>query len=379
MKTRYILGIVLAIVVLGAVVLNTTTGLFSLSKNDTINIGVVATITGVGSYQGQQELRGLQLAVDEINANNRINGKKVNLIIEDSQVNNEVATKAINKLIEVDKVKYVIGDSWSSTTEVIVPIINKNKIILISPITTLDALSKEDYFFRTIPTTKEMMNLLANYAYNDMNIRTLGILRQNTLFGFEHSTDFKIVFEKLGGKIIGDESFALTDNDLRAEITKIKDMNPDAIFNLHATGPMLGLLMKQAQELGVNVKWIGSWGSENGKLVKEYGSIVNDLTYAYPFELDLSNVKTKKFVDSYEQKYNELPDLTVASSYDSLYLIVKAIELCNNNTDCAKQQLENTKNFDGVSGNIAFDKNGDVIKPIIIKEIKDGKFVKVSN
>lgn len=379
MKKIFILGIILAIVVVGVLVLNATTGLFSLSNPGEIKIGVIATITGVGAYNGQQEIRGLQLAQDEINANGGINGKRINLIIEDSQVNNETVTKAINKLIGVDNVKYVIGDSWSSTTETIVPITNKNKVILISPITTLDSLSKEDYFFRTISTTKEMMLLLAKYAYYDMNVKTVGVLRQDTPFGLEHSNDFKIEFEKLSGRIVGEESFQLNDSDLRTEITKIKDKNPDAIFNLHATGPMLGLLMKQAEELGIKTKWLGSWGSENGKLMKEYGSIVNGLTYAYPFELNLNNSKTKKFVDAYKLKYNELPDLTVANSYDSLYLVAKTISLCGNNTDCAKTQLENTKNFDGVSGNITFNKNGDVVKSIIIKQAQDGKFIKVSN
>ncbi|MBD3247400.1 ABC transporter substrate-binding protein [Candidatus Pacearchaeota archaeon] len=109
---------------------------------------------------------------------------------------------------------------------------------------------------------------LANYAYNDLGARRVAVLRQNTPFGVEHTEDFKKVFEALGGEVVAEESFALTESDVKTEIVKVMEKNPDTIFNLHATGPMLGVLMKQAIELGVEVNWISSFGAQNGPLIK---------------------------------------------------------------------------------------------------------------
>jgi branched-chain amino acid transport system substrate-binding protein len=370
MKKIYILGIILAIVVLGALVLNSTTGLFSLSNPGEIKIGVVATITGVGAYSGQQELRGLQLAQDEINANGGINGKQIKLIIEDSKTDAKEAVLAVNKLINVDNVKYIIGDSWSTTTNNIVSITNENNVILFSPVAILDSLSKDDYFFRNIPNINSMMSPLAKYIY-DQNVRTVVILRQDTPFGLEHANDFKSEFEQLGGKIVLEEKFSLTETDFKTEIAKIRELNPDAIFNLHATGPMIGVLAKQLKENNIGALMFGSFGSENGKLIQEYGNEVNNLIYPYPYVLNEDN-------NNYFQKYNELPDSIAANSYDGLMILVKAIEK-GNSVDDVKQILLATQNYNGLSGQTSFDANGDVIKPIIIKQIKDGTFIQLNN
>lgn len=345
-------------------------------KQDTIKIGVIGTMTGFGSYQGKQELNGLNLAKEEINTKGGINGKKIQFIIEDSQANPAKAVTAIHKLVNIDKVKFVIGDSWSSTTVALVPITNRTNTILISPIALLDELSQDDLFFRTIPTTKEMMKVLADHAFNKMNVRKVAIIHQETSFGHEHATDFTNEFTKLGGQIVAQEGIDLKQTNLRAELIRVKSKNPDTIFNLHATGPSLGIMMKQAKELGINVQWISSFGAQNAPLVKEFGETVEGLTYPYPYDMDSSNQSTKDFIRKYQTKYNELPDLTAANSYDILRILIKAIEQKGSNPQDIKQFLLEMPPLKGASGELHFDKNGDVQKTIFIKQIKNSKFIK---
>ncbi len=359
-------------------VIGAALAVFPEKQKGAIKIGVVATLTGVGAYQGQQELRGLELARDEINSKGGIKGKQVKLFVEDSKADPKEAVRVFQKLISVDGVKFVIGDSWSSTTVALVPLANENKVLLISPLALLNELSADDYFFRTIPAVQKMMETLAQHAYGSLESRSVGILRQQTPFGVEHTKYFKEEFEKLGGIVVGEESFPLSQTDVRAEITKLKSTNPDTVLNLHGTGPILGNLMKQAKELGLDVNWISSFGAQNIPLVKEFGTVVEGLIYPYPFDSDANIKSIQNFNNQYQERFNELPDMVAANSYDALMVLAQAINNAGEDTFKVKQRLLKTKDHNGASGEFSFDQNGDVEKPIIIKQIHDGKFVKVS-
>ena len=150
-------------------------------KEESIKIGVLGVTSGFGAYYGQQQAKGLEIAKDEINQAGGINGKKIELIYEDSAANPQTAVTAVQKLINVNRVKYIIGDSWISTTSAIVPITNQAEVILISPVTMLDSLSQDDLFFRTIPSTKDMVEPLAKYAYDKMGSRKLELFNKKQL------------------------------------------------------------------------------------------------------------------------------------------------------------------------------------------------------
>lgn len=348
-----------------------------VAEGEPVRIGVIATLTGVGAYQGEQSLKGLEFARDEINASGGINGRPIELVVEDSATNPTTAVSAINKLISVEKVRYIVGDSWTSTTAALVPIANEQGVILVSPLATLDTLAADDYFFRTMPTTNSMMEALSEYAYSELGARRAGILRQATPFGVEHARDFETIFRILGGEVVVEEEFDVASSDVRTQITKVKAANPDVVFNLHATGPRVGLLIEQAKELGLETRWIGSWGSENGALLSEYGSIIEDLVYPYPYDAESAETAVRNFAAAYMRKHDEVPDLSVASSYDALRILVSVLKNSDGSADDVKTRLLLIRNYRGASGAISFDENGDVQKSILIKQIKGGEFVRV--
>jgi branched-chain amino acid transport system substrate-binding protein len=365
--------IIIALIVIAFTIFSNITG--NVIKEDKIKVGVIATLTGVGSYQGQEELRGLVIARDEINQEGGINGKKIELVVQDSATNSEKAVNAFKELTEIDSVNYVIGDSWAATTVALVPIANQKNSILISPATGLDELSKDDMFFRTIPSTDEIMKVLAKYAYYNMSSRRVGILYQNNAYGKEHTNDFKKYFESLGGTVVDVEAIDMTQTDVHSELTKIKAENPDTIFNLHATGAMQGVPLKQAKELGINVRWLGSYGTENTPLVKGYGNLTDGFTYPYFYETDSKDPSISSFVKTYKEKYNEVPTFTSANSYDALKILEKSIKNAGEDPVKIKPYILTIKDYKGASGTFSFDKNGDVKKYIFMKQIQNGTFV----
>jgi len=378
MENKKIIAIVAIIVVIGliiALVPNQSNGLFA-SNEDTITIGVIGGFTGVGAYYAQQEQRGVDLAVEQINQNGGIDGKQIVLVYEDSEIKEAKAITAFQKLTELDNVKFIIGDSWNGTSAAMEPFATQKKVILISPVTILTSLSKDDYFFRTVPTIKGMMYELAEHSF-DNDSRKVGIIRNKLNFSAEHAIYFKERFIQLGGVIVSEEIIEIDQVDARTELTRIKQYNPDTIFNLHTSGPLLGILAKQVKELGIEVKLISTFSTENHELARDYADVIEGTTFPYTFDKDSELESVRTFVANYEAKYNELPDFTAANSYDSMNLLALAINKVGQDPAKVKEFFLSVKDYEGGSGLITFDENGDAIREIIIKQAINGEFVRV--
>jgi branched-chain amino acid transport system substrate-binding protein len=366
------LSLIILVIVFLAI---TITKLNTSDNSKEIKIGVIASLTGPGAYFGEQFINGLNIAIEEINDNGGIKNKKIKLIIEDSKTDNTTALTVAKKLVEIDNVSIILGDSWNSTTLTIMPYINQKKIVMISPNASLDVFTKDDYFFRLVPKTSDFMKVLAEYA-NKNDIKTVAFARASGVFGEEHYTDFKSEFEKLGGKIVADETFDVKSTDVRSELMKIKDKTPDAVFDLHASGPSVGLLISQAEQLGIKTKYIGTWSVENSALLKQYGKEIESIIY--PFMFDGENSKTTKLFSEKIILDNKTMDFFIASGYDIANIITDTIKNTGStDSDKIKDELLRIKEYDGVSGKFSFDKNGDAIRNIFIKTVKNGSFIKL--
>lgn len=370
-QQKWIWGIVAAVVV-GII----WWGSQRQTSDDTIEIGVIGTLSKLGQYQGQQQNRGLEIARDEINEKGGINDKRIEFVVEDSQADPATAVSAFRKLVSGDGVKFIIGDSWNSTTVPLLPIADESGVLLISPVAGLDQLSADDMFFRTMPSVTTMMEELAKYAYTNLGSRRVGIIQQQNPFGEEHAVAFTKRFEELGGEIVVMEEIALTATDVRTELTKIAAVNPDTILNLHTSGPPIGLVMRQAQELGIEARWLSHFGAENIPLLEQYGDVVEGLIYPYSYDAKSAELSVRKFVTVYQARYGELPDLTATNAYDALQVLALAIEEAGDSPSSVAERLLTIRDYEGVSGTFSFDENGDVQKPILVKAIQNGQFVR---
>jgi branched-chain amino acid transport system substrate-binding protein len=351
-------------------------GFNSAPKNEeTIKIGVIASLTGPGAYLGEQFVDGLQIALTDINNNGGIDGKKIILIIEDSQTDNTTALTAAKKLVEIDGVKIILGDSWNSTTLTVLPYTNEKKVILFSPNASLNAFTKDDYMFRLMPTTAELVKPLALYLKN-AGVKTIAFARVNTAFTQEYYLDFKSEFENIGGSVIADEEFSSPGLDVRSELVRIKNTNPEAIFNIHNSGPSIGLLISQANQIGIKTKWLSTWATENGALLEQYPKEVEGIIY--PFMYDESDSVISKNFANRVREMDKTADFYIASGYDILNIVSEVIsETKSTDGDILKNSLLKIKNYEGASGNIGFDQNGDVSRNVFIKTVKDGQFVRM--
>jgi branched-chain amino acid transport system substrate-binding protein len=179
----------------------------------------------------------------------------------------------------------------------------------------------------------------------------------------------------MGGEIDAIESFEVEATDFRTQLRKITLSNPKAIFIVGAS-KHVGMIVKQAKELGIKTQFIASSPVEGEEVLTIAGELANGIIYPYPYDIESEDKNQEAFRIKYKEKYKMLPEMLAANAFDALMIVAEMIDKYGYNVEKIKDGLYKIKNYHGASGVLSFDKNGDVHKPIIIKKIENGRFVR---
>jgi branched-chain amino acid transport system substrate-binding protein len=339
-----------------------------------IKIGTVLPLTGSAAVWGENSKMGLEIALEEVNAAGGVKGKKINLIFEDSQSDSAKAVSALQKLISTDKVSVVIGDIASSSVLAMAPIAEKAKVILLSPGASNPDISKAgEYIFRNWQSDALEGEVDAKYAYEHLGWKNMATLYVSNAYGTGLKKVFEESFQKLGGKILASESFEQGATDMRAQLNKIRNLKIDAIY-MPGYPPEMAILLRQAKEMGIKISFLSVQAFDDPKILETAKGAAEGVIFSVPKPPDPSNSIVKNFIDKYTQKFNREPGVTSDTGYDALKIIVWAMNQAGTSSEEVRRQLLTMKDFPGAAGLTTFDKNGDVIKPFIFKEVKGGKF-----
>lgn len=340
-----------------------------------IKIGAILPLTGDAAKYGEASKNAIALFIDELNASGGIKGKKIKVIYEDDQADPKLGVSAFQKLVTTDKVPVIIGPLPSSVTLAIAPLAEKSKVVILSPASSSPAITNAgDYIFRTVASDLLEGTALANFVYNELKLKKVAIIYINNDFGIGLSNSFSNRFEELGGKIVTVESFEQSATDFRSQLSKIKTLNPQAIYMVGYKE--MGNILKQAAELGIKTQFLSFAMFEDPEILKIAGKAAEGLIYSYrSFDPKSSEEVVKKFANNYKSKYGVEPDIFAGLSFDAARILALAIEKGGSNADGIKSALYMVKNFPGVTGEITFDKNGDVTGAISIKTVRQGKFI----
>lgn len=355
----------------------------SSADDDTIRIGINMELTGGVASYGTSNTAGAELAIEEINAAGGINGKKIVPVKIDNKSDAAEATTAANRLINKDKVIAIIGASTSGNTVAQAQIANKNKVILISPsgtspnVTVNDAGKVNEFVFRTSFIDPFQGNVAANFAANKLKVKNVAIYADNASdYAKGLASSFKSTFEAAGGKIVAEESYVAKDTDFRSTLTRIKSAKPEFIF-IPGYYEEVGLIIKQAREMGITVALMGADGWDSPKLVDLAGKeALNNTFITNHYSSEDPEGKIQEFNKKFEEKYGKSSDSFNALGYDTIYLLADAIKRAGSlDTTKIKEALEATNGLALVTGIYSLDENHHPIKSATILEYKDGKQV----
>ncbi len=336
-------------------------------------IGAILPLTGGAALWGNNVKKGIDLAVEEANSTGGINGRKITVIYEDSKGLAKEGVAAINKLVSIDKVPAILDDCVSSVALAIIPIASKNQVVMISAGSTNPKLSEAGpYFFRVWNSDAEEGLFSARYAYEELGIRKPAILHIENEYGQGLKEVFMEQFRKLGGDAVVIESFKQEAMDFKGQLTKIKGSKPDVIY-LVSNAQEIPIILKQARELEIDVPFLGTVAFEDPSIIEKAGNAAEGIIY--PFPGGPSGGVVQKFRSAYSKRNGEEPGIASDTGYDCAKLIIHGISEGGYSGPAIQKVLADVKGWEGTSGLITFDENGDVHKPMLMKTVKDGKLV----
>lgn len=353
------------------------------SGGDTIKVGANLELSGATASYGTSEADAIALAVDEINAEGGIDGKKIELIKVDNKSDAAESTNAAIKLTSKDKVTAIIGPATSGNAVAQVQIANDSKTPMISPsgtsttVTVGEDGSVNEFAFRTAFIDPFQGTVAANFAANELKVKTAAVYADNASdYAKGLAASFIKDFEAAGGTIVAEESYVAKDTDFRSTLTRIKSANPEYIF-IPGYYEEVGLIVKQARELGITVPLMGADGWDSPTLVDLAGvDALNNTFIITAYSAEDPDGKAKAFADKFTEKYGEAPNSFHALGYDSVYLLKDAIERAGSlDGTKIKEALEATDKLELVTGLYSMDENHHPIKSAIIIEFVDGKQV----
>jgi branched-chain amino acid transport system substrate-binding protein len=338
-------------------------------------VGAILPLTGDISEYGQRCKKGMDLAVEEINKEGGMNGRRIEIIYEDSEGSAKAGVSAAQKLINIDKVKTIIGAVASSVTLAIEPITSNSDVVLISPASSSPNLTGiSPFFFRTWPSDVLEASVLADFAFKKLNIKSVAIIYVNNDYGIGLKHEFKKTFDSLGGKVVSVDGYPQNNTEFRSILTKAKAKKPQAIY-LAGYHKEMAFATKQIKEMKIKSQILGD--ADYG--IEELINIANDAAegaiYATPtYEPHKGNKAMITFARKFKEQYGKEPSIFEANAYDAVNILSIGMRRVGDNSKKIAAFISKLKNYDGASGLITFEK-GDARKNITIKTIKGGKFV----
>jgi branched-chain amino acid transport system substrate-binding protein len=347
--------------------------------SDTILLGEVGSITGSEATFGISTKNGIQMALDEANAAGGIvvdgKAKKIAVRVYDDQGKPEEAANAVTRLISQDRVVAILGEVASSNSLAMAPKAQAAKVPMVSPSSTNPKVTAVgDFIFRVCFIDPFQGTVMAKFAAETLKAKNVAILKDNKSdYSLGLSQFFTETFTKQGGVIVAEEAYSKGDTDFRGQLTVIKGKKPDAIY-VPGYYTDVGVIARQARELGVTAPLLGGDGWESEKLFELGGAAIEGSYFSNHYSTDNPSPVVQNFIQGFETKFGSKPDSLAALGYDAAMVVIEALKRAGS-TDGQKlrDELAKTKDHAGIAGTITLDAQRNAVKPAVILQVKEGR------
>ncbi len=342
---------------------------------DTLLLGVATSLTGGQATFGVSTRNGIELAIKEANEAGGVKGKKLMTRVYDTQGKPEEAAQAVTRLITQDKVLLVLGDVASSNSLAMADKAQAAGVPMITPSSTNPTVTqKGDYIFRVCFIDPFQGYVMAKFAKENLKATQVAVLQDNkSAYSIGLKDVFTRKFTEMGGKITTVESYSQGDTDYRAQLTAIKNTQPNAIY-VPGYYSEVGIIARQARELGLKVPLLGGDGWDSEKLYELGGSAIEGSYFSNHYSPTNPDPRIQKFVSDYKAAYGGVPDALAALAYDAAKVAVEALKRAPDTSGAAvRDAIAQTKDFPGIAGTITLDENRNAVKPAVVLKVGDGQ------
>jgi branched-chain amino acid transport system substrate-binding protein len=364
--------------------------LFGTAHAADLKLGAAEALSGGAAQYGTAIRNGFLLALDEINAAGGVGGNKLVLVVEDEQGKKEEVANVFKKLFFQDNVLMTFGPTLSNSAASGDPIAQAAKVVVFGTSNTADGITTiGDYVFRNSVTEADVLPETLKLAVKKAGVKKVAVLYGNDDVFTKNGYDvFRKALEDQKITVTTTETYAKADVDFKAQLTKIKATNPDALV-LSALLAEGAPIMVQARQLGLNVPVIGGNGMNSTKVFELAKGASDGLYVGSPWSASNATPENTKFIKAYTDKYKDAPDQFAAQAYDAMYIVADALKKTKLTGVLAADRAAlrdalPTVKITGATGAFAFrqvkDKDGkpagyDAQQLPIVSVTKDGKFV----
>ncbi len=350
--------------------------LLSVISLAVIKIGVVLPMTGGLLDAGEAAWNSLNLAYEE---KHDVLGKEIQLILVDNKSEKSKSAEAFRKLIYEKGVVAIIGAMSSGNTLAGAPIAEEKHIPVISPSSTNPLVTQSwKYINRVCFTDSFQGAAAARFAYEEMGSRRIVVFANvDQDYSVGLANFFSRKFQKLGGKGVKilRVFYRSVDKDFSTQIAAAMQFDADTIY-ISGYCKEAALIVRQAREMGFNGKFLAGDGVECPDLIKIGGKAAEGMYFTTHYHPSVAtNEISRRFTTEYEKKYKETPSAIAALTYDAYMVLLKAMEMArSSNPEEIAKNIRKIRNFQGVTGRITIDENGNVVKPVVVDIVRNGRF-----
>ncbi|TWI72261.1 branched-chain amino acid transport system substrate-binding protein [Desulfobotulus alkaliphilus] len=339
-------------------------------------IGFSGPLTGSYADLGVHGRNGAQLALEEINAQGGIAGRRLEMISRDDKGTAKGAIQADRELIEA-KVVAIIGHMTSSQTLAAMPLIEEAEMVLFSPTTSTPELSGiKDFFFRIQPTTDTAATALARYAAQNMDLKRIASVSDmnNRAFAQPFHDAFSEEFTTHGKSIVLEKTISSPERpDWDALADELAEAAPDALLVVLSARDAAALTQAMHARQAVLPLLSANWAMTE-ELLTAGGRTVETMIFSGHAFSDKPTPKYEKFLENYHKRYGHWPSFAADYAYDTMGILGKALQKTGGRKKGLPEALLETRNYPGLRWPISIDAYGDVVSSIFITEVKDGQF-----
>lgn len=326
------------------------------SSEDTIKVGVLASMTGPLEVYGKQTVQGFELGLDyATDGKMEVDGKKIEFIVEDTETKPDVAVKQATKLLEEDEVDFLVGSSSSGDTLAVLPLAEEYEKIMVVEPAVADSITGENwnrYIFRTgRNSSQDSVAAAASIAKEGVKIATLA---QDSAYGREGVQAFKEGAEKLGAEIMNEQYVDANATDFTSNIQNIISSKPDYLYIVWAgsNSPWKQLKDMKVAEQGIKL----SAAAQDIASLKTMDALVGMSGFSIYYYTLPDNEVNDWLVEEHKKKFDgEVPDLFTAGGMSSAIAIVEALKNTEGDTDSeALIEAMEGMEFDSPKGTMKF-------------------------
>jgi branched-chain amino acid transport system substrate-binding protein len=336
-----------------------------------IRLGNVRAETGAGAAYGQALATGLKMGFDEINAAGGVAGCKVELVTYDSQSQPGNAATLTQRLLYQDQVPLILSSSLSLETLAMMELTESAHIPLYVASAASAKITNQGakWVWRQSIIDLGAAKALASYIADDRREKKVGIIFENTDYGkVPVNTVLVPELKRLGVEVADVETFNPGDSDLTSPLLHIRDSGVTSLI-FWGRDKEGALAMRELVQLGMKIPVFGNTGIV-------YPAFLNLLPAEVQDKLDFTGIgqfvwtdpdpKVKAWIERYTKEFHRTPDATSIDGYDAAFVVKKAIESAGDLTPADLQKALSAVSYQGVGGEISFDKNGQARRPFVI-------------